>query len=106
MKNANLRVQTTTPAVQPDVVNLFASGNGFLFHQTSGGSQFLVGTLFSGILPNTAIRTGANSAYLLTGTVFGSHQGALFATGLSTPQIWVPITYNGTNYALPAYALA
>lgn len=105
MKIADYRYQTTAPdSPGSSVKGVYANSNGFLVTKSSAGVELLIGTEYSGVLPNTAIRTGTAS-FLLTGTYFTTAQGELFGTGLGCPAAWVPVRYNSTNYALPLYAL-
>lgn len=107
MKIADFRKQTTAPdnPSTSSVVGLYADTNGYLIHVTSAGVKSLAATLFSGVVPQTSIATGG--AGTATGLWFGSTAGGagVEQTGLGSPTIWIPIRYNSTTYAVPAYAL-
>lgn len=99
----DLRKQTSTPStIDPGVVKIYANSNGQVLSITSGNAAAQLGTTFTGRVPETSIQTGM-AAYTLTGIYFGAAQGALLATGLANPSVWLPVTFNNTNYAIPAY---
>lgn len=98
--------QSSAPtSITPSTVVLYVDSSNQLLTITSGGAPVAPGTLITGRIAQSAIRTGT-AAYLATGTVFGTAQGAILQTGLGTPAGWAPITVNGTGYAIPFYALA
>ena len=101
----DFRPQSSTPSnPSPSTVQVYANSDNILLARTSGNAPVQIGSDFTGVVPQTSVTTGLAS-YLLTGTVFGSDQGALLGTGLATPSIWLSVSYNGSNYAVPAYAV-
>ena len=106
MKIADLRIQATTPGgILPNVVGLYANTGGVICTIASGGAPVQVGGTYTGVLTNNQIKTGS-ATYINTGIWFGDAAGATLQTGLSTPRIWLAINYNGTGFAIPAYALS
>lgn len=101
MKIADFRIQTSVPTT-PDagVLGVYANSSGILISVDANGAIRQLGTQYTGVYTNSQVSTGA--ALTTTGITYGGPGG----TGLSTPSKWLPITYLGVNYAIPAYALA
>ena len=106
MKIADLRVQTSTPtAPSAGVIGLYANSQGVLVTETPDGTVSGVGSIGLNSYTRSQVVTGGAS-YLITGSYWGpTIGGALPATGLSVPSVWVQFHLSGTNYAIPAYAL-
>jgi hypothetical protein len=102
MKIADFRIQTTAPdAPSAGVVGLYANASGILLTQNSAGTVTQVGTQFTGVTTSAAQTGGI--AKLATGVVFGG-KGSAIATGLANPTVWIPYTFNGLPYYIPAYS--
>ena len=100
----DFRVQSSTPATpSPSVVSVYANANSVLLSQVSGSAPIQLGSAFTGAYANPQIQTGM-ATYVNTGIWFGT-AGTTLQTGLATPAVWVPISYNGVQYAVPAYNL-
>ena len=107
MKNADFRVQTSAPSTPiAGVVNVYASGaSGVLISQVSGGAQLLVGTVYTGGVAASLVRTGG-AGTVQTGVIFSSVNTA-GQTGLGTPYFWLPVSGpTGEKLVIPAYILA
>lgn len=104
MNIADLRYRTAVPSSQPDVVGVYSSGDGFVFHKASGNTEYLVGTKFTGILPQNSVQV-KTSITNITGVVFTSNQSLAVQTGLASPAIWIPVYYNSTGYLVPGWPI-
>ncbi len=102
--NQTLRPQSSAPSPSPSTVAVYADSNNVLVTITSGAAPVAVGTVVTGVIPHSAIRTGM-ATYLVTGQVFGTQNGAILQTGLGTPSLFYGVTVNGTGYGVPLFAL-
>lgn len=97
--------QSSAPTtIAPDRVKLYADSNSVICSIVSGGAPVQLGTEYTGKYTNTQVKTGT-ATYINTGIWFGTAAGATLQTGLSTPAVWLPVTFNGVQYAIPGYSL-
>jgi len=105
MKNIDLRKQSSAPdAPASTVTKVYSDANGYILQRDSNGADVLIGTQFSGSLSQTVVRVKAGSINI-TGAVFTSNPSAVTQTGLANPSLWIPVTYGGSGYLVPAYPL-
>ena len=103
MKNAEFRIQTSAPTAPGSSVHqVYADSSGRLVGQTSAGALVQVGSQWTGSVTHAAMATGVAS--IITGVWYGSTGYA--STGLSTPNVWLPVIGpNNQRLAIPAYLL-
>ena len=104
MRCAEFNVNATTPtsSIAPNNVGLFANASGYLISLASGGAITQVGSVFTGVVQPQSIPTGQKQA--LSGVFYGAATGPV-VTGLGHPTIWLPVKFNGADFAIPAYGL-
>ncbi len=108
-KTLDLRIQSTgrvdnylAVLGQTGIISLYANASGIVCQVDSTGVNAQVGTIYTGIINGPGGNISTGQAQYNSGLWFAD-TSAKVLTGLANPSIWVNITYNGTNYAVPAY---
>ncbi len=82
------------------VVTEFCNASGVLCTVDSTGYMVAVGQIFTGISQPSSIATGQKQ--IITGNCYGFGNSAAL-TGLASPNVWLPVFYDGKTYSIPGY---